>query len=54
MDLNLDTFLTTVYCLIDDWYQVRYAPQKPVRPGKEPMCRSHCTSMQGAWGLGCG
>lgn len=25
-----------------------------LRPLGIPMCRSHCTSMQGAWGLGCG
>jgi hypothetical protein len=36
MEIDLDTFLTTVYCLIDDLYQAQLAPHKPVRPGRRP------------------
>jgi hypothetical protein len=36
MDLDLDTFLTTVYCIVDDLYQEQIAPQRPVRPGPKP------------------
>lgn len=36
MEIDLDTFLTTVYCLIDDLYQAHLAPGKPRRPGQRP------------------
>jgi hypothetical protein len=36
MDLDLDTFLVTVYCLIDDLYRTRFAGHKPRRPGRRP------------------
>src|SRR5918912_446811 len=36
MDIAVDTFLTTVYCVVDDLYQARYAAQKPVRRGAAP------------------
>lgn len=36
MDLDLDTFLTTVYCTIDALYCERFGPHKPVRPGVAP------------------
>lgn len=36
MDLDLDTFLTTVYCVVDDLYQEHFAGLKPVRPGAAP------------------
>src|SRR5439155_21186115 len=36
MDLDLDTFLTTVYCVVDDLYRAEFAPAKPVRPGPRP------------------
>jgi hypothetical protein len=36
MEIDVDTFLTTIYCHIDDLYQERFAPHKPVRPGREP------------------
>jgi hypothetical protein len=36
MDIAVDTFLTTVYCVIDDVYQAHYAAQKPVRRGAAP------------------
>jgi hypothetical protein len=36
MELDLDTFLVTVYCVIDDLYRERYAAAKPPRPGSEP------------------
>jgi hypothetical protein len=34
--LDLDTFLTTVYCVVDDLYCAQYAPHKPARPGPRP------------------
>jgi hypothetical protein len=36
MDLDLDTFLTIVYCTIDELYQTQFAAAKPRRPGKAP------------------
>src|SRR5947209_7458991 len=36
MELDLDTFLTTVYCLVDDLYRAEFAPAKPVRLGHRP------------------
>jgi hypothetical protein len=36
MELDLDTFLTTVYCKVDDLWQEQFAPLKPVRPGPQP------------------
>jgi hypothetical protein len=36
MALDLDTFLTTVYVKVDEWYQVQYASQRPRRPGPRP------------------
>jgi hypothetical protein len=36
MELDLDTFLVTVYCLIDDLYHETFAAHKPARPGAEP------------------
>src|SRR5207249_4021797 len=36
MELDLDTFLVTVYGVIDDLYQETGAGHKPVRPGAEP------------------
>lgn len=36
MVLDLDTFLVTVYCVIDDLYHETFAAHKPVRPGAEP------------------
>jgi hypothetical protein len=36
MEIDLDTFLTTVDCLIDDLYRAQFAPLKPVRPGQRP------------------
>lgn len=35
MNIDVDTFLTTVYCMVDDLYRAHYAPLKPVRPGKK-------------------
>jgi hypothetical protein len=34
--LDLDTFLTTVYCVVDDLYREQCAPRKPARPGPRP------------------
>jgi hypothetical protein len=36
MELDLDTFLVTVYCTVDDLYQAQFAAAKPRRPGKKP------------------
>lgn len=36
MELDLPTFLVTVYSLVDDLYQVHLAPHKPVRRGAVP------------------
>ena len=33
MNLDLDTFLITVYCQVDDLYQSQFAAAKPRRPG---------------------
>ena len=33
MDLDLDTFLTVVYCTVDTLYQAHFAATKPLRPG---------------------
>lgn len=35
MELDLDTLLTTVYCLVDDIYVQEIAPHKPHRPGRK-------------------
>jgi hypothetical protein len=35
MEIDLDTFLVTVYCVVDDLYRERFAPHKPGRPGKK-------------------
>jgi hypothetical protein len=36
MEMDGDTFLVAVYCIVDDLYQEQYAPHKPSRPGKKP------------------
>lgn len=36
MELDLDTFLTTIYCIADDLYRAEFAAQKPLRPGPTP------------------
>jgi hypothetical protein len=36
MELDLDTFLTAVYCAVDDLYRAEFAPAKPRRPGHRP------------------
>lgn len=37
MLLDQETFLTTVYCIVDDLYQTHYAHAKPRRPGRKPI-----------------
>jgi hypothetical protein len=37
MDPELDTFLTTVYVMVDELYQAHFAAHKPTRPGPAPM-----------------
>src|SRR5437763_1868771 len=39
MELDADTFLVAVYCVIDDLYHETFAAHKPVRPGVEPEMR---------------
>jgi hypothetical protein len=34
--MELDTFLTTVYCVLDELYVAQFGPHKPVRPGAAP------------------
>jgi len=36
MLIDLDTFLTALYCVVDDVYRADFAPAKPVRPGHKP------------------
>jgi hypothetical protein len=36
MHADLDTFLTTVYVIVDELYRTHYAPCKPTRPGPRP------------------
>ncbi|MDQ3223387.1 MAG: hypothetical protein M3Q75_07965 [Gemmatimonadota bacterium] len=36
MVVACDTFLTTVYTVVDDWYRAVAAPTKPVRRGHQP------------------
>lgn len=36
MEVDLDTFLVTGYCLVDDLYRDHCAAAKPVRPGPQP------------------
>src|SRR5688572_29493048 len=36
MPLDLDTFLTIVYCMVDTVYQSTFAALRPARPGPQP------------------
>lgn len=46
MDLDLDTFLTTVYVIVDEEYQQRFAPHKPRRPGPDAvLCDSEVLTL---------
>ncbi len=36
MKLDLDTFLITVYCVVDELYKTQFAAHKPTRPGRKP------------------
>jgi hypothetical protein len=36
MEIDLATFLTALYCVVDDLYRAEFAPAKPVRPGHRP------------------
>ena len=36
MTLDLDTFLTALYTIVDDFHKRHLAPHKPSRPGKRP------------------
>jgi hypothetical protein len=37
MDLDVDTLVTAVYCIVDDRYRAQFAPLKPARPGQRPV-----------------
>ena len=37
MEPELDTFLTTVYCVVDELYATHFAPLKPTRRGAKPV-----------------
>ena len=37
MDPELDTFLVTVYCVVDELMTQRFTPLKPTRPGRKPL-----------------
>jgi hypothetical protein len=44
--LDHDTFLVTVYVLVDDIYKQRFAPLRPVRPGPAPaLCDSEILTL---------
>lgn len=36
MEIDLATFLVTLYCVVDDLYRAHFAARKPVRPGRRP------------------
>ncbi len=36
MELDLETFLTIVYCTVDELYQTHLAAMRPARPGRTP------------------
>ncbi len=36
MTLDLDTFLTALYTIVDDLYKQHCAHHKPIRPGRQP------------------
>jgi len=53
--MDLETFFTTVYVLVDDWYKTHIAPYKPKRPGVKPrMSDSEVLSVAiaGQWQVG--
>ena len=52
MELDLDTFLVTVYCVVDDLYQELIAPERPNRPGPRPELSDSevlCLSLLAQW-----
>jgi hypothetical protein len=36
MEVDLDTFLVAVYCVVDELYRAHAGPAKPARPGHQP------------------
>ena len=55
MDLDLETFLTTLYVMTDDWYQKVILPQLPVCGGPAPkLCDSEvlCLALAAQWRRG--
>lgn len=53
--MDLDTFLTTLYVFVDDWYQAEIAPTIPMRPGaKAHMSTSEVltVALAGQWRVG--
>jgi DDE family transposase len=55
MDLDLETFLTTLYVRVDDLYQQRIAPQMPARGGPAPKLSDSemlCLGLAAQWRSG--
>ena len=55
MDIDLETFLTTLYVMTDDWYQKVILPQLPVCGGPAPkLCDSEvlCLALAAQWRSG--
>jgi hypothetical protein len=55
MDIDLETFLTTLYVMTDDWYQKVILPQLPVCGGPAPkLCDSEvlCLALAAQWRRG--
>jgi hypothetical protein len=55
MDLDLETFLITLYVITDDWYQKVIYPQLPASGGPAPkLCDSEvlCLALAAQWRSG--
>ena len=53
-EIDLATFLTVVYCVVDDLYKAQFGPLKPARPGRKvEMSDSEVVTLAllGQWGL---
>jgi hypothetical protein len=55
MELDLETFLTTLYVMVDDLYQTHVRPQLPVRGGPPPQLADSevlCLALAAQWRVG--
>src|SRR5690606_1695958 len=55
LNMDLDTFLTTLYVLVDDWYKARIEPLMPRRKGgQQQMSDSEgmTVALAGQWRVG--